>query len=184
MLRKKIISLINRYNPTFAEEFVYKEQILEFIKEHPECFERSCELGHITASCFLLDYTQTKALLMHHAKLDIWVQPGGHCDGDSDVLSVAIKEAQEESGIENIIAISNEIYDIDIHLIPSNKKEKAHYHYDIRFLLKVDSKDCKVVKNRESKSLKWFDIGLDHLPSNKKSVTRLFKHWKNRQLNL
>lgn len=180
MLRKPLISLIDKYTPTFSEEFVYKEQILEFIKEHPKCFERSCQLGHITASCFLLNYNETKALLMHHAKLDIWVQPGGHCDGDSGVLSVAIKEAQEESGIENIVALSNEIYDIDIHLIPANKNEMAHYHYDVRFLLKVGSEDCQVVQNQESKSLKWFDIDHQNLPTTKNSVTRLFDHWKRR----
>jgi 8-oxo-dGTP pyrophosphatase MutT (NUDIX family) len=78
-----------------------------------------------------------------------WLQLGGHADGDNDILRVALKEASEESGISSIKDISEEIFDIDVHQIPANKNEKAHIHYDIRFILQVSS-DEKIKINHES----------------------------------
>jgi 8-oxo-dGTP pyrophosphatase MutT (NUDIX family) len=113
---------------------------------------------------------------MHHTKLDKWFQLGGHCDGHSDVLAVAIKEAQEESGIVGIEPVSNKIFDIDIHLIPANPKEKEHYHYDVRFLLHVISNE-EVVQNNESKELRWIGKTRTALPTTGRSVTRMFDKW-------
>lgn len=98
---------------------------------------------------------------MHHRKLDKWLQPGGHCDGNNDILTVAIKEAQEESGILEIEPISRQIYDIDIHLIPSNSIDQEHYHYDVRFLFKTVCND-HFVKNSESNELRWIEFASNH----------------------
>lgn len=158
------------------EELQAKEDILNFVRNNPDCFERSLKKGHITGSAWLVNQDNSKALLMHHAKLDLWVQLGGHCDGESDVLAVAIKEAQEESGINGIEAVSNEIFDIDVHKIPARKDEPEHYHYDIRFLLRVNS-DEDVVQNRESKELRWISRNPKELPTDKRSVVRMFNKW-------
>ncbi len=174
--RLNLITLLKKYNPTAPEEIVFKNETLSFIDQHSDCFERSLQIGHITASCWLLNNDGSKALLLHHAKLNRWFQLGGHCDGDSDTLAVAIKEAQEESGILNIIPVSTDIFDIDIHLIPENSREKAHYHYDIRFLLQVVG-DEEVVQNRESKELRWIEKDSKALPTNEHSVVRMFNKW-------
>jgi 8-oxo-dGTP pyrophosphatase MutT (NUDIX family) len=117
---------------------------------------------------------------MHHVKLNKWFQLGGHCDGNPDVLSVAIKEAQEESGIKSIVPIHKKIFDIDIHLIPANSREKEHYHYDIRFLLQVTS-DEQIVQNSESKELKWISKNPHELLTDSPSVVRMFNKWINLQ---
>ena len=153
MKRNDLLQLLNVYHPS-AQEINFKQEMIVFINKNPNCFERSLEIGHITASAWLINKQGTHALLMHHAKLNRWVQLGGHCDGNPDVLAVAIKEAQEESGIMDIVPMSTQIFDIDIHLIPENPKEKEHYHYDVRFLLKVVS-DEQVVQNSESNELRW-----------------------------
>jgi ADP-ribose pyrophosphatase YjhB (NUDIX family) len=150
--------------------------MLEFINNYPNCFERSLEIGHITASAWILNKDRSKALLMHHAKLNKWLQLGGHCDGNSDALSASLKEAQEESGIQNIIPIQQHIFDIDIHKIPENKKEKEHYHYDVRFLLAVTT-DEPLVQNSESKALAWISKNQCELPTNEQSVVRMFQKW-------
>ncbi len=168
-----LLQLLDRYTPK-TEEVAYKSSIIDFIHANPDCFERSLQIGHITASAMLLNKDHTKALLMHHAKLNLWVQLGGHCDGEHDVMQVAIKEAQEESGIMAIEPLNVEIFDVDIHLIPANKKEPEHYHYDIRFLLHVMS-DETIVQNNESKALEWFDFGIATLPTKERSVVRLFE---------
>lgn len=176
MHRIMLLTLLKNYHPAATEEIEYKERMIKFIHEHPECFERSLAVGHITASAWLLSKNRTQALLMHHAKLNRWTQLGGHCDGVADALQVAIKEAQEESGIMAIQPLSTAIFDIDIHLIPANIREAEHYHYDVRFLLGVASNE-EVVQNAESKELRWISKNLSELPTSSRSVTRMFDKW-------
>lgn len=176
MHRNSLLEKLRAYFPSDTREQEFKVRMIEFIQEHPDCFERSLAIGHITASSWLLNKDGSKALLMHHAKLDQWFQLGGHCDGDSDALAVAIKEAQEESGIEHIVPVSTDIFDIDIHRIPDNKKEAAHDHYDVRFLLRVNS-DEDFVQNSESKELRWISKDLSDLPTQSPSVARMAHKW-------
>lgn len=172
ILREQLLA----YNPT-AQEMEFKKIILDFLSTSEHVFERSHCCGHITASCWLLNKARTHALMMHHKKLDQWFQLGGHCDGDPDTRAVAIREAQEESGINDIICVSPEIFDIDIHWIPSNKKEAGHYHYDIRYLLAVNSDEI-IVQNAESKELRWIALH-EELPTNNQSVVRMHQKMKN-----
>ncbi|HBR71029.1 TPA: NUDIX hydrolase [Candidatus Dependentiae bacterium] len=168
--------LLENYIPFDSWEQECKERMLAFIARYDNCFERSLEIGHFTGSAWLLNHDKTKALLTHHTKLDKWLQLGGHCDGDSDVLSVATKEAQEESGIQNIIPISTTIFDIDIHLFPTRGQQKEHYHYDVRFLLQVVGSES-VTQNHESKELRWISKNLNDLPTSSRSVVRMFEKW-------
>lgn len=170
-----LVTLLHTYHPS-NEEREFKDRMLTFIKAHADCFERTLAEGHITASSWLLNKDGSKALLMHHAKLNQWLQLGGHCDGNSDVLAVAIKEAQEESGITHIIPVRAEIFDIDIHLIPAHKKEAVHYHYDVRFFLQVAS-DEAIVQNHESHDLRWVGKNQNDLPTVGASVIRMFHKW-------
>ena len=176
MNRTMLITMLAEYHPSTHEEQLFKKDLSAFIAQHNDCFERSLEVGHITASAWLLNKDHTHALLMHHAKLDKWFQLGGHCDGNPNVLDVAIKEAQEESGIMAIEPLLESVFDIDIHLIPANKKEKEHYHYDVRFLLHVTS-DEDVIQNSESKELRWIGKNRDDLPTDSESVVRMFNKW-------
>jgi len=175
MKRNFLLNLLAQYLPISAQEEKVKNDIEHFIKKHPDCFERSLAIGHITASGWLVNHDFSKIFLIHHKKLNIWIQPGGHCDGNPNVLEVAIKEAQEESGITNIIPLSEKIFDIDIHQIPANKKEAAHYHYDIRFLLQAKDADDALVKNDESHEIQWFEPkDFNALPTKKEeSVVRM-----------
>ncbi len=110
--------------------------------------------------------------MMHHRKLDKWFQPGGHCDGDNDVLRVAMKEAIEETGVADIQVLNHEIFDVDVHLIPERKDIAAHFHYDIRFLFEVD-KDIPLVINEESNDLAWIEISKVAELNNSESITRM-----------
>ena len=112
--RELVKALLQAYDSLYPEEITAKQTILTFVDTYEDCFERSLEVGHITGSCWLLNKNRSKSLLLHHAKLDKWLQLGGHCDGDPDVLAVAIKEAQEESGILGIVPVHPNIFDIDV----------------------------------------------------------------------
>lgn len=171
--------LLQRYEPLDPEEVVSKKRMLELLTICDDCFLRSCRVGHFTSSAFLLNKDMTHVCLMHHTKFDIWMHLGGHCDGNSDVLNVSIKEAQEESGIKNIRPIDHGIFDIDIHLTPPYSNDEAHYHFDIRFLLHA-YEDDRLIKNHESKELRWFDKNAEHVP---KDVQRMFEKWRKNNFN-
>ena len=175
MNRNNLLQLLEKYVPT-AEEVDAKNRTIEFVRNNQNCFERSLKAGHITASAWLLNKSGDKALLTHHKKLDSWFQLGGHCDGDPDVLNVAIKEAQEESGISDIAPVASSIFDIDVHQIPANSKDDAHYHYDIRFLLQAQGSD-EIVINHESKELRWIDKNIKNFPTKQRSVLRMLEKW-------
>lgn len=178
MHRRSLLHLLTTYHPDSFEEQKFKDAMITFINTHINCFERSLEHGHITASAWIINKDNTRALLMHHAKLDNWLQLGGHCDGNPNVLEVAIKESQEESGMQHLVALDGTIFDIDIHLIPATKTINAHYHYDIRFLLQVMSNE-QVVQNAESKELRWIGKDINLLPTQNSSVIRMFNKWLN-----
>jgi 8-oxo-dGTP pyrophosphatase MutT (NUDIX family) len=175
---KIVLDLLNTYNPEYEEERLYKTQMIEFYNNYENVFSRKQLYGHFTASSFLINKDMTKFLLMLHRKIGIWVQLGGHCDEDPIVLRTSIREAKEESGIENIIPISEEIFDIDIHKFRAFKGLDEHFHFDIRFLLKTVDTDDFVI-NEESMDLKWFRF--DEFESVKQnfpqSITRMVEKY-------
>lgn len=134
------------------------EQILRFVADTPTCFERAHTAGHITGSAWLLNPTGNKALLTLHRKLGLWLQPGGHADGDADILRVALREAEEESGISGIRPISPLIFDVDIHTIPAHTASGApqHLHYDVRYLLRAPHESYSI--SHESRALAWCSL--------------------------
>jgi 8-oxo-dGTP pyrophosphatase MutT (NUDIX family) len=176
MHRNYLLHLLDNYRAWDSYEKQSQETIYSFVKANTQCFERSLVCGHVTASAWLINRDNSAALLMYHTKLKAWLQLGGHCDGESDVLAVAVKEAQEESGIQMIEPKYPYIFDVDVHLIPENHKEKAHYHYDIRFLLQIVSNE-QPVKNNESKALVWVHKEKDTLPTLNPSIVRMHEKW-------
>jgi len=168
---KNIRHLVQSYGPLDFREKVYKEQMLGFIEHSQNHFDRANKLGHFTASALVTNNDLSKYLLMHHKKLNRWLQLGGHCDGDNDVVKVALKESEEESGIDGFKLYSKKIFDLDIHFIPANKVEVAHYHFDCRFLL--IARDTMVKKNKESNKLEWFDLKDSIYPTDNLSIIRM-----------
>lgn len=110
--------------------------------------------GHITGSAWIVDEAKTHTLLIHHAKLDKWLQPGGHADGDENVLQVAIREMKEETGLINSNLLTEGIFDLDIHPIPARKDFPEHLHYDVRFAFVVSS-EAELKISDESHDMKW-----------------------------
>ncbi len=155
MHRNHLLALLERYVPMDERDDAQRRRIEAFVREHPECFQRSLAHGHLTGSAWLLDSTGQRVLLTHHRKLDRWLQLGGHADGDPNLLEVALREAREESGIHDIRPLSEEIFDLDVHPIPRTAAHAAHLHFDIRFLLQVCGCDDFVVSD-ESHALGWF----------------------------
>lgn len=178
MHRHALLSKLARYQPADPEERRMHEAITDFVKEHAECFERSLPVGHVTGSAWVVDRERTHVLLTHHRKLGRWLQPGGHADGNPDVLEVALREAREESGLERVDAVAEEIFDVDVHLIPARGREPAHHHYDVRFLLEADS-SAPLVIGEESHDLRWVPVRQVQTLTRERSVLRMLeKLWE------
>ena len=140
-----------------SKEDVDRARMIELLDTEQRCFERSCFPGHFTGSALVVSPDGSQALLHHHRFLDRWLQFGGHCDGDEDVVRVAEREALEESGIEGLIVASRKPFDVDIHPIPENPKkgEPAHFHFDIRYMFIAPEGATPQVSD-ESHELRWF----------------------------
>jgi 8-oxo-dGTP pyrophosphatase MutT (NUDIX family) len=147
-----------------------------FAVNHVDCCERTCVPGHFTGSAWVVSADGERALLLHHRKLGIWVQPGGHADGDGDLASVALREAEEETGLRGL-RIEGGIFDLDRHLIPPRGNDPAHFHYDVRFVARAGA-DERFVVNEESHALAWRpvrDIAFDSQAD--ESVRRMAQKW-------
>lgn len=146
---------LEAYSSPFPEEQKFVARFVELLK-HPRAFHRDHLPGHMTGSAWIVDTSKQYALLVHHAKLLRWLQPGGHADGDENIIAVARKEAEEETGLKNLILL-NPLFDIDIHPIPERKDFPLHDHYDIRCLFMADKNDAIVV-SEESNAVEWIPL--------------------------
>lgn len=153
LLKKKLLG----YLPENPAEKAFRERMLFLLESYPNCFERSLEHAHFTASAWVVNEERTHCLLTHHAKLNRWLQLGGHADGEAALWKVALKEVSEESGLKNLQLIDEEIFDIDIHLIPEYKGIPAHDHYDVRFLV-LASMNEPLQFNHEAKDMAWLPL--------------------------
>jgi 8-oxo-dGTP pyrophosphatase MutT (NUDIX family) len=154
MHRNEIRRLLSGYRANSPEDEIQLSRMWQFIEAQPNCFERTLQIGHVTGSAWIVSPDRTQTLLSHHRKLDIWVQLGGHADGNPDIFAVALREAREESGLSRLYPLTQGIFDIDIHLIPTTTEEPGHYHYDVRFIFEADPGD-KLIVSHESKALAW-----------------------------
>ena len=137
-------------------------RVVGLIGEREDAFSRNPEHGHITASALVVSQDCKALLMTHHAKLDRWLQLGGHCDGLKDPYFVAKKEAYEESGLVEIHSLAADIVDIDIHAIPASAREPEHWHYDLRYVFQAD-RHAALQLSHESRQLRW--VALDELES-------------------
>jgi 8-oxo-dGTP pyrophosphatase MutT (NUDIX family) len=145
--------LLEKYLKSFPSEEVIVDRCRKLLWTEVNSFFRYSLPGHFTASAWILSPERSSILLVDHPKFGCPLQPGGHADGDSNLLNVALREVREETGIEALI-LSKDPFDIDIHFIPHRKEEPAHYHYDVRFLCEGPSIDTHLV-SPEGLKLTW-----------------------------
>jgi 8-oxo-dGTP pyrophosphatase MutT (NUDIX family) len=177
-MQSPLLDQLQNYLPFDEHETQMVERLRHFLKsaDPQNPFERALagkapELGHVTGSAWIVNPAHTKCLLLHHAKLGKWVQPGGHCDGEADVLNVARREAREETGLV-VTALQEGIFDVDIHEIPEYWNTPAHLHFDVRYLFAADPEQ-EIVSNHESRAVRWLSPSKACELSGEESIRRL-----------
>jgi len=174
MHRRNLLSQLLEYKNRYPDEQATVERFMAFVQSQPRCFERDCWQGHVTGSAWLVDPQGEALLLTHHRKLNMWLQLGGHSDGDADTQRVAVREAQEESGLA-VVVLSPSIFDLDIHEIPGRKSDPAHFHFDVRYVLQAQS--AAFVVSDESVDLSWVALTELEQYTREYSILRMREKW-------
>lgn len=170
---------LSAYARRWPDEAGVAAEFATLLGDGGDPFVRERLAGHFTASCWLVDRTGMRVLLTHHRKLQRWLQLGGHADGDRDLPRVALREAQEESGLQGL-RVERGVFDIDRHWIPERADVAGHWHYDARYVVHGGADEDYVVGD-ESLDLAWRDIaGIAADEHDDPSLRRMARKWLQR----
>ena len=158
--RKKLIEKIENYKPFNEQEERDKPLILDWIRNNENAFTRENTIAHITASAWVVNKDRSKVLMVYHNIYNSWSWLGGHADGETDLLSVALREVREEAGISNVQPVSEEIFSLEALTVDGHIKKgkyvSSHLHLNITYLVEADSDEALFVKPDENSGVAWF----------------------------
>lgn len=158
-----IIEQLKNYEPYNEQEKHDKAGILQYLEREKDVFSRNNKMAHMTASAWVVNKDRTKVVMIYHNIYDSWSWMGGHADGEEDLFAVAIKEVKEESGLNNIIPISTDIFSLEILTVDGHIKRgeyvSSHLHLNVTYLFEADEKEILTIKADENSGVEWF--GLD-----------------------
>lgn len=161
-MRKELIEQLKAYIPFNEQEEKDKDIILHFLSEYDDIYLRSDLVAHMTASAWVVNSTMDKVIMAYHNLYRSYSWLGGHADGDEDLLHVAIKEVQEESGISNVRALSEDIFSIEILSVEGHFKRgqyvPSHLHLNVTYLLQADENESLHIKEDENSAVGWFGL--------------------------
>ena len=153
---------IRAYRPVNEQEERDKELILRCLETEKDIFTRENHLAHMTASAWIVNEPRTKVLMAYHNIYHSWSWLGGHADGETDLLKVALKEAQEESGIRHVKPVSEELYSLEVLTVDGHVKKGAyvssHLHLNVTYLLQAEETDVLHITEDENSNVAWFPL--------------------------
>lgn len=160
MTRQDLVKRLEEYQPFNEQEEKDKPLILYWIRNQEDAFSRENKVAHITASAWVVNKDRSKVLMVYHNIYNSWSWLGGHADGETDLLSVAIREVKEEAGITDVQPVSEEIFSVESLTVDGHVKRgeyvSSHLHLNITFLLEADSEEAVSIKDDENSGVAWF----------------------------
>ena len=151
---------IRSYQPMNEQEERDKELILHCLETEKNIFTRENRLAHMTASAWIVNPERTKVLMVYHNIYHSWSWLGGHADGETDLLKVALKEAREESGIYHVKPVSEKIYSLEVLTVDGHVKRgeyvSSHLHLNVTYGFFADKTAPLRIKPDENSALQWF----------------------------
>ena len=161
-MNMKIVEEIKKYRPCNAQEQRDQALILDFLEKNGDAFLRSNLLAHMTASSWIVNPERTKTLMVYHNLYDSWSWTGGHADGETDLLSVALREAREETGIAHVRPLSPEIFSLEVLTVDGHEKRgeyvPSHLHMNVTYLLEAEESDTLHICREENSGVAWFTL--------------------------
>lgn len=178
------IEEIKKYKTYNEQEERDKTAILFAIESFDNLLTRENPLAHMTSSGYIVNKDRTKVLMVNHNIYNTWAWTGGHADGESDLLAVAIKEAEEETGVKNIKVVTPDILSLDvIEVLGHVKKSKyvsAHLHLNVCYLLEVDEREELYIKSDENSGVQWLPINELHKYSTEQHMVKLYNKFNDK----
>lgn len=161
-LKNTLLEQLKDYIPYNEQEERDKAFIIDFINNNANAFVRDNNVAHMTASAWIVNKAHDKVLMCYHKIYDSWSWLGGHADGDTNLLNVAIREAKEESGIKNIRAVSDDIFSVEVLTVDGHVKKgkyvSSHLHLNVTYLLEADEDEELTAKEDENLGVRWFTV--------------------------
>ncbi|KAF1719152.1 NUDIX hydrolase [Pseudoxanthomonas wuyuanensis] len=163
------------YRRRWPQEDAVVAQFMMLLQDRENPFSRDRLAGHFTGGAWLVSADGQRILMTHHRKLGRWLQLGGHADGDTDMARVALKEAEEESGLPGLSVDGQAIFDLDRHWIPERQGVPGHWHYDVRYVVRAGADETFAV-SEESLDLAWRPIAPMAADADE-SMARMARKW-------
>ena len=158
--RQELLDEIAAYHPFNEKEERDKNLIFQWIEQHEDAFSRENTVAHVTASAWMVNKDRSKVLMVYHNIYNSWSWLGGHADGETDLLSVAIREVKEEAGISNVLPVSEDIFSLESLTVDGHWKNgkyvSSHLHFNVTYLLEADSEEAVSIKADENSGVAWF----------------------------
>lgn len=143
-----------------------------------DILKRDNEIIHITSSGFVINKDKDKVLMVHHNIFNAWSWPGGHADGEGNLLGVAISEIKEETGVKDIISITNKIVSLDILPVLGHFKKgkyvSSHLHISVAYLVQADENEQVIIKPDENNAVKWIPISEIDIHSSESHMKKIY----------
>ena len=157
-----LIDMLEKYIPDCEQEIQDKRMILQYAHRHTDILLRSNETAHFTASPWIVNAARTHVLMIHHNLYNSWSWVGGHADGEANLLCVALREAQEETGISKFRPLSEDIFSLEIMPVQAHFKRGKyvvpHLHLNATFLIEADDHQFLRSKPDENSAVRWFSL--------------------------
>jgi 8-oxo-dGTP pyrophosphatase MutT (NUDIX family) len=161
-MNKRIYQQILDYKPFNERESLDREVMLDYISNTEDILTRENKIAHMTTSAWIVNKERTKVLMIYHNIYDSWAWVGGHADGDDDLIHVAKKEIEEETGIKNVKLLLDGIYGLNVITVDNHIKRgkvvNSHLHFDIEFLFEADENDMIRIKEDENSGVRWINL--------------------------
>ena len=165
---------IENYKPYNEQEEKDKQTMLRYINTFDDVLTRNNEFGHFTASSWVVNKERTKVLMIYHNIYKSWAWTGGHADGEVDLLSTAVRELKEETGVKNVKMLNNDIFSLEIICVNGHVKKgkyvSSHFHLNLTYFLEVDENESLEIKKDENSGVKWIKLEDVQKMSNEKWV--------------
>ena len=151
---------IRRYQPANEQEARDQAVMLRYIKEQPDCLDRTNLIAHFTASIWTVNPGRTKTLMVYPNIYNSWSWIGGHADGEEDLVAVALRELREETGVSHARLVSRDIFSLETLTVEGHEKKGAyvpsHLHLNVTYLAETDEREALTVNEEENQAVRWF----------------------------